>query len=195
VEKIMNNFLKSLSQELLKLNLYQSEIDEIIAYYEEIITDRYENGEDMDHIIASYDIRSICRAVLPQALQRRNPGSNKEVGQNIKTLVIFLFSIPFLIPVGIVYLAFIITIFILMLTGAIVTGSSIIGFVVLLVQIFQGSLEIGTILATIGLYLFGMSLAIILIYYIGYGFLYVLNGSVKLVSRIVSGGQKNETIY
>lgn len=191
----MNNFLKTLAQELAKLNLFQSEIDEIIAYYEEIISDREENGEDMKDIIASYDIRSICRAVFPQALQRRKSSSNKEVRQNIKTLLIFLFSIPFLIPVGIIYLTFIITIFILMLTGVIVVGSSIIGFIVLLIQISQGNLDMGTMLATIGFYLFGVSLAIILVYYIGYGFLYVLNGSVKLVSRLVSGGQKNETIY
>ena len=36
----MNNFLRELRIELNRRNLYQSEIDEIVSYYEEIINDR-----------------------------------------------------------------------------------------------------------------------------------------------------------
>src|SRR5690554_922967 len=105
---IMDEFLKALEIELKKKNLYQNEIDEIIAYYEEIISDRYENGEPMNRIIESYDIRLISRMAFPQALQKRQPETRKEVSKNVGGLLLFLFSIPVLIPLGIIYLTFII---------------------------------------------------------------------------------------
>lgn len=73
----MDNFLKKLEKELKKKNLYKVEIDEILAYYEEIISDRYDNGEAMNKIIESYDIRLISRMAFPQALQKREPETKK----------------------------------------------------------------------------------------------------------------------
>lgn len=186
----MEKFLKDLEKELKSKKLYQHEIDEILAYYEEIISDRYENGEAMDRIIESYDIRMISRMAFPQALSKREPENRKEVSKNIGSLLIFLFSMPILIPLGVIYLAFIIVVFALIISSVAVGISGILGFIVLMFQVLQSGSNVGTILAVIGAYVAAISLAMIILYYISYLFTYLLKGSVKIISRLVSGGHK-----
>lgn len=188
----MDKFLKALALELKKKNLYQSEIDEILAYYEEIISDRYENGEAMDRIIESYDIRLISRMAFPQALSKRAPETKKEVSKNIGGLLLFLFSIPILIPLGVLYLAFIIVIFSLILAGFAVGVSGILGFIAVILQLVQTSASVGTSLVVVGLYVFGISLAMLVMYYVIYAFGFLLKGSVKIISKLLSGGRQYE---
>ena len=186
----MDKFLKELEKELATKKLYKHEIDEILAYYEEIISDRYENGEAMDRIIESYDLRLISRMAFPQALSKREPENRKEVSKNIGSLLIFLFSMPILIPLGVVYLAFIIVVFALVISSIAVGISGILGFVVLMNQVLTSGANVGTVLAVIGAYVAAISLAMIIMYYMSYLFTYVLKGSVKIISRLVSGGRK-----
>ena len=186
----MEKFLKDLEKELKSKKLYQHEIDEILAYYEEIISDRYENGEAMDRIIESYDIRMISRMAFPQALSKREPENRKEVSKNIGSLLIFLFSMPILIPLGVIYLAFIIVVFALIISSVAVGISGILGFIVLMFQVLQSGSNVGTFLALIGAYVAAISLVMIILYYISYLFMYLLKGSVKIISRLVSGGHK-----
>jgi|SRR5690554_1007917 len=188
----MDKFLKALAIELKKKNLYQSEIDEILAYYEEMISDRYENGEAMDRIIESYDIRLISRMAFPQALSKRTPETKKEVSKNIGGLLLFLFSIPILIPLGVLYLAFIIVIFSLILAGFAVGVSGVFGFITVILQLVQTSASVGTSLVVVGLYVFGISLAMLVMYYVIYAFGFLLKGSVKIISKLLSGGRQYE---
>jgi len=188
----MDKFLKALAIELKKKNLYQSEIDEILAYYEEMISDRYENGEAMDRIIESYDIRLISRMAFPQALSKRTPETKKEVSKNIGGLLLFLFSIPILIPLGVLYLAFIIVIFSLILAGFAVGVSGVFGFIAVILQLVQTSASVGTSLVVVGLYVFGISLAMLVMYYVIYAFGFLLKGSVKIISKLLSGGRQYE---
>lgn len=97
---------------------------------------------------------------------------------------------PILIPLGIIYLAFIIVVFALIISSIAVGISGILGFIVLMYQMLQSGSNVGTILAVIGAYVTAISLAMIILYYISYLFTYLLKGSVKIISRLVSGGHK-----
>jgi len=58
----MNAWLKEL-ETLLKKKLYQDEVEEIISFYQEMIEERLEKGESIDHILASYDMKKIVKDV------------------------------------------------------------------------------------------------------------------------------------
>nr|WIF88437.1 hypothetical protein QOL21_08345 [Acholeplasma laidlawii] len=97
---------------------------------------------------------------------------------------------PILIPLGVIYLAFIIVVFALIISSVAVGISGILGFIVLMFQVLQSGSNVGTILALIGAYVAAISLVMIILYYISYLFMYLLKGSVKIISRLVSGGHK-----
>lgn len=100
---------------------------------------------------------------------------------------------PLLIPLGIVYLVFIIVVFILVVSSFIVGITGLIGFVVLVIQTIKASAGISSSMAAVGAYISIMALTTLIMYYITYGFGYLLKGSVKLISRLIGGGTKNES--
>ncbi|WP_025724947.1 DUF1700 domain-containing protein [Acholeplasma granularum] len=190
----MEKLLAQLEQELKKKNLYKEEIDEILAYYEEIISDRYENGEAMNRIIESYDIKLISRLAFPQALQKREVKTSKEVSKNVKGLIFFLFSIPILIPLGVLYIAFIITVGALFIAGLALALSGVLGLIVLVFQLINSGTDFASMAVITGAYLFVITIAAIVLYYLTIGFTYVVKKSVVVISKVVSGGNKNENI-
>lgn len=192
----MNNFLRELRIELNRRNLYQSEIDEIVSYYEEIINDRIDLGESLDQILAGYDVKVIARNSFPQALQRRaDENPNQKVSNNVWSLVVFLFSIPVLIPLGVLYIAFIIVIFALIISCFAVTVSGLLGIVGLIIQLISQNADLGSSLLIVGFVLTGISVAILLLVTLTKGLWYILKYSVVFIAKLISGGKKHENSY
>ncbi len=191
----MNKFLSDLRNELNKRNLYQSEIDEIVSYYEEIINDRIDAGEQLDHILSGYDVKVIARNSFPQALQRRSDEDKSAVSKNVWNLILFLFSIPVLIPVGILYVVFIVVIFALVVACFAVVVSGVVAILSLIIQLTLMNSDLGSSLIVVGFILTAISIAVLLLTLLTKGLWYIVKYSVGFIAKLVSGGKKHENSY
>lgn len=187
----MDKFLKELEKELKNNRLYQSEIDEVLSYYEEMITERFENGESMDKILSSYDVKLITRMFVPQTLSKRKLETNKEVTSSVWLLVLFLFSIPVLIPIGVMYVVFLVVVLSLIISAVVVGITGIVGFIALILKL--GTINAGAPvwLVSTGAYLIGITIGIIVLYYLIVLFWYIVKGSYKFVSKLISRGRNS----
>lgn len=187
----MDKFLKELEKELKNNRLYQSEIDEVLSYYEEMITERFENGESMDKILSSYDVKLITRMFVPQTLSKRKLETNKEVTSSVWLLVLFLFSIPVLIPIGVMYVVFLVVVLSLIISAVAVGITGIVGFIALILKL--GTINAGAPvwLVSTGAYLIGITIGIIVLYFLIMLFGYIVKGSYKFVSKLISRGRNS----
>ena len=114
-------WFKTLSDELIKY-FDDKEKSEIISYYEEMMDDKLEHGEDIDDVLDEYDPKTIAKRMIPEVITRRKHTVQK-AKSNAWLIILLLFSTPILIPLGIVYLSFMIVAFSLMISGVAVMGS------------------------------------------------------------------------
>lgn len=188
----MREFLSNLEEELNKKKFYKDEIIEVVSYYEEIISDRVDNGEVLEEVLKSYDIKKISNFAFPEAIKRRRPKNSKEVGKNIGLLILFLFSMPLLIPLGIVYFSFLIVIVALIISVIAVVISGAAGFIGLIINLIITKAVLSNALVVVGAYILVILLATVLLYYIIKGLYALLKGSVVLVAKLIPGGKKYE---
>lgn len=127
----MDKFMKALRQAL-KKHFYQAEVDEICAYYEEMIYERKAQGERMDDTLSDYQVKDILRDMLPEVVEKRTTTSRNIVKSN-SLLLGLLISTPLLLPLGIAYIVMISVFFAMIVTGAslMISGVAVIfGFIV-----------------------------------------------------------------
>ncbi len=139
------------------------EVTEILSYYEEMIDDRMENGEDIVSILNDYDAKSIAKSMIPNVISRRT-GKDEKMTSNLWMIVLVLFSTPILIPLGVVYLSIMISVFSVLISGVAVMLS---GFGVVIIQVIGGfstGLALPEFMVTIGIAL----LALVICLLIGY---------------------------
>ncbi|MCL2850737.1 MAG: DUF1700 domain-containing protein [Firmicutes bacterium] len=98
---------------------------EITSYYDELISDRIEQGEDETSVVASYDIKKILKESEFKVAKKELETKSKRGGRGL-TVLLVLFSAPITIPLA---FAFIIVMLSFLLTSVILIGAPIAGTV------------------------------------------------------------------
>lgn len=161
----MNTWLKELDIQL-KKKLYENEVEEIISYYQEMIEERLEKGELIDDILASYDMKKIIKDVTLDSVLKRDLGSYKILTKSTKQILLLLISTPLLLPLGIIYIAFIITAFSLLIAGIAVSISGVFGLIVYIIDLFQANLSFIDFMGILGIGIFAFSLLLLISLYL-----------------------------
>lgn len=115
-------FLKELRYSLRKYS--NDEVDEAIKYYDEMISDRIEQGHSEEEVIRGLgEIRDITREIQIDLLSNRvnTQNNNLEKTSNSFFMILMLFASPALLPIGIV-------LFVLFFTVIIVSAALMISF-------------------------------------------------------------------
>lgn len=126
------------------------ETKEIISYYEEIISDRVENGELLENVLSSYPPKIIAKQMIPSVILKRS-NDNKTTIKNSYQLLLLVFSAPILIPLALVYLAVIIVFLSLIIAGFSLIFSGLVGFITHNIQVLVEVKHFPTLLGLIGL--------------------------------------------
>ncbi|MDR1697419.1 MAG: hypothetical protein LBR37_00655 [Erysipelotrichaceae bacterium] len=156
------------------------EIDEVVSYYLEIINDRVDAGERLEQVLFDYPPRKIALSFASEAYQRREVKTKRDSGNVVGKVVKYTFLTPFLIPLGILLIVF------LIVAGALVISffASLLGVggygVYLLVNIIQSGVAIKEIIAYSALIVAAMGVLLILA---GLGVL-LFKGVIKLIIKI-----------
>lgn len=164
-----NEFIKELTLKLEK-RLTKEESLDAITYYEELINDRLDLGENEYEIVESLDsIDHIVKVISIENIEKRP--RTKDVKSLYSTFIslIKLATSPFLVVVAIVFA-------IVMFSLTVSLGSTVIGFIVSLVAIIisavdsvnlvvtsGGGLLLGIFTVGLHIFIFGIFLAIIIL--------------------------------
>ena len=183
----MNTWLNEL-ENLLKKRLYQDEVEEIISYYQEIIEDRLEKGESIDQILASYDVKKIVKDVTLDSVLKRDLGSYRTLSKSTKQILLLLVSTPLLLPLGIVYIAFIITAFSLLIATIAVSFSGIFGLVIYMVDLVNADLSFIDFTGILGIGIFSFALLLLVAIYLAKVVEIMFKALLKLITRLLKRG-------
>jgi uncharacterized membrane protein len=145
----MDKWLLSLEKACQK-KFYQSEIDELVSYYKEMIEERLSHGEMMDDIIKSYDIEKIVKNITPTMISRRDNDSFKGVLKSAKVLMLALISIPLLLPLGIILIVFCSIVFALGVTILALIFAGIVTVIALVFESITSGLPTPSLLVLLG---------------------------------------------
>lgn len=179
----MNEIKKKIRKQLKGLTI--EEQNDILNYYEELVNDRLELGENIEDIKASLNYNEIKYTSFTNTIEKRkNDTINKSV-KNSFTLLLFLFASPLLIPLGIVYLTIIFVIYVLIFSVGITAFSVPLTMVVNTIASLTKFQNIGDLLLNIGSVILISSFVILVtIYFIK--LLYTLNNYlIKLILNFI----------
>lgn len=160
--KNRDKWLMSLKEELSRY-FSENEKEEIISYYEEMIDDRLDQGESIEHILDDYDAKKIAKYMIPEVISKRKQ-TEKTTSDNAWLIALLLFSTPILIPLGVVYLSLMVVAISLIFSGIAVMVS---GVGAVIVQVIRGvtlGLAFPELLVSIGVSL----LALVVCLAVGY---------------------------
>ena len=129
----MEAWLKKFKSEL-KKHFYDDEIDEIISYYEEMISERQANGESIDQILKDYDIRIVIKDLTMETISKRKIDNYPVAIKSVKQLLFILLTTPLWIPIGVLYLSLLITMGALLISSIAVGFGAIAGSIGLLIE-------------------------------------------------------------
>lgn len=155
----MNKFLNDLEKQAIK-HFSSDETKEVVSYYEEIINERLANGESIENIIASYDVNQIVKEMIPEIISKRKLKTGKDIGKSVWQLLLILFATPILIPLAILFIALMIVITAVGISGLSVLVAGVFSIVPFFIEVALYSNNIGTTLGLIGIGLFSWTLMI-----------------------------------
>ena len=146
-------FLAELKKEL---NNAKLDSKSLIAYYDELISERIDAGEKEKDIIKSIgDIKTLVKTLkLEKALDEAKVKPSVPAGTKVLLAILSLFSLPVLLPLLIVFIVLILCLFIVIISLMIAFGSAIFGvgafIFAAIATIFHSGLGIGILLIVIG---------------------------------------------
>ncbi|MCL2756303.1 MAG: DUF1700 domain-containing protein [Firmicutes bacterium] len=108
----------------------QTNDDQLVAYYDELISDRIESGEDEKTVMASYDLNRVLREHEYKAMETKLVEVSKSNKRwKIWVVILALFSTPVTIPLGIAFLA---VVFSLAITALSLFAAGVLGGIALI---------------------------------------------------------------
>lgn len=152
-----------LNNELIKYASHE-EAEEIISYYEEMIDDRMENGEDIHQILNDYHPKSIAKSMIPEIVSKRTSDDHKTT-RNLWLIVLILFSTPILIPLGVVYLSIMIAVMSIMISGIAVVFSGFAAVIGQVIRSFALGLAMPEFMVSVGVSLLALVICLLIGYY------------------------------
>jgi uncharacterized membrane protein len=177
----------------LKKHFYTDEVKRIIDYYEEMINDRIQAGEDEKEVLAEYNIDSIVKEMTLDVLVKRENNTLGYVTKSLKQLLIILLSTPLLIPIGALFLVILILLFSFAITSISIVFASLLVFIVFLIDLFSTGLTISETFGLLGISLMAISVIFLCSYWI-FSFMYNLlkNMLSKFTKLAYSKGGRHE---
>jgi len=161
---IQKKWFDQLKTELSKY-FNQEETSEIINYYDEMIHDKLEEGQDFNDIIQSYDPKKIAKSMIPRVVSARQTSSLK-LDNNARLILLILFSTPILIPLGVVYLSMMIVALSMVVTGVALVVSAIGGLLITGIRLLLLGLATPDLLLALGINLLGFALMALVGYWL-----------------------------
>ncbi len=129
----MDAWLKSFRIEL-KKHFYNDEIDEILSYYEEMISERQSNGESISDILKDYDQKRIIKELTLETISKRKIDNYFVAVKSVKQFLIILLTTPLWIPIGVLYLSLLITMGALLISSVAVGIGAVAGSLGMLIE-------------------------------------------------------------
>ncbi|MDX9691626.1 MAG: hypothetical protein RBT45_04160 [Acholeplasmataceae bacterium] len=180
---------------LLKKHFYDDEVEEIISYYQEMIEERVAKGELIDDVLASYDVKAIIKEITPDMIKKRDLGSYKILSKSTKQIMLLLLSTPILIPIGVLYIALIVTAFSFLIAGIAIGFSSIFGLVIYVIDLISSDLSFIHKLGILGIGIVSFSILLLLSLYmikwVSWMSKVLLDFFIKVLNRGESQHEKN----
>ncbi|PKK92851.1 MAG: hypothetical protein CVV61_07645 [Tenericutes bacterium HGW-Tenericutes-6] len=157
----MKTWLKELEREL-KKRFYLKEVEDILSYYEEMIQERIDSGEDIDDILSDYDPKEIAKSMTTDVVMKRANDTYTTIAKSSKQLMLFLLSTPLLIPLGFAYIIILIVFGSIMISLVSVVFASLVAMIGIFINMYQSGLGQNEILAIIGVSLIVFSFLILI---------------------------------
>lgn len=187
----MEKILKEIKKNLKGLN--KDELDDILAYYEELINDRLDSGESLKEIEESLNYKEIRSEFLPKSLNKRENIKIKESIGSSNRLLIFLLTSPIWIPLGITYLVIIFSLYIVIFSLFIAAISIPFAVILELINRIVFITNTGSLLISIGASILLSALTLIILINLIKLCKNLNNYLIKLFSNItLKGVKKNE---
>ncbi|MCL2569780.1 MAG: hypothetical protein FWE16_01065 [Firmicutes bacterium] len=137
--------------------------NELVRYYDELVSDRIEAGEDENTVVASYDVQKIARSAgFEIAKKELHAETQNRRGGRAWIVILALCSVPITIPLAIAFIAIMISFFAVALGlvgGAI--GGLVMGAAAVVEMIIIGE-SASFILLSLGAYLVALAILWIL---------------------------------
>ena len=153
----MKSWLRELEREL-KKRFYLTEVEGIVSYYEEMIRERIDGGEDIDDILSDYDAKEIAKSMTTDVVMKRANDTYLSVAKSSKQLMMFLLSTPLLIPLGFAYIIILIVCVSLMISLISVVFASLVAMAGIFINMYHSGLGQYEVLGIIGVGMMVLSL-------------------------------------
>jgi uncharacterized membrane protein len=179
----------------LKKHFYAEEVDEIVAYYQEMIEERIEKGEKEADVLASYDIKEVIKDMLPEMIRKRDIKSYREWSKSSKQILLLMLSTPILLPLAFVYIALIITAFSILIASLAIGISSIAGILIYAIDIFGTDLSFIHQLGILGIGIVTFSFLLLLALHLSKWIAWISAKLIKVFTSLIKRGEeKHENI-
>lgn len=189
----MKKILKKVDHELRGLS--KEEKEDILKYYTEMISDRLENGEDLNQIESTIKYEDIRKQYYPVTLNKRENKKSKESFSTSGKLLLYLFTSPLWIPLALAYLLIVLAIFLVSLSMIIVMIVLPITLVYIMIEQIVLGLTLGNGILLFGFLLLAISLIFALVFYINKAVIKLNNLFIKIFSKVIfKRGAKHEKI-
>lgn len=179
----MKTWLKELEREL-KKRFYLTEVQGIVSYYEEMIQERVDDGEDIDDILSDYDPKEIAKSMTTDVVMKRANDTYKAIAKSSKQLMLFLLSTPLLLPLGFAYIIILIVCVSLMISLVSVVIASIVVMFGIFINMYQSGLGQNEIIAIVGVGLITFSILILMAIWLYEVIRKLAKGLIKIFSRL-----------
>jgi|GEM_PF-629684 len=192
-QRKLNQWLNQLDRELSRY-FDQEETEEIKSYYEEMINDKLDLGQDIDKVLSQYQPKEIAKSMIPKIVNKRT-SEHKKTSNNLWLILLLLFSTPFLIPLGIAYIVLMVVAFALMISGGAIIFGSLSGIILYIIESFGLGLSSANLLLTLGFSLVSISIVL----FIGYGLSkiawFILRSLVTWFTKLIMRRRENYETY
>ena len=159
-----------------------------------MIDDRLDRGEFLDNILDEYDPNVIAKSMIPEIVSKRTI-SHEKTSVNVWLIVLVLFSTPLLIPLGVVYLTFMIVVGSIMVAGIAVAGSGLFAVMLQIIGIISSGITFPNAMLSIGLVLIALIICLLVGYWLIKISWWLLQHLVMWMSQlIIRKKDKNEVV-
>ncbi len=153
----MEKWLRALEAYLLK-KFNQEEVNIVIDYYKEMISERVEHGENIDDVLASYQMKTIRKDMTVDLLSKRNITTPKEFVRSIVQFFVILLTTPLWIPLAIMYFVLFLLLGIFAIVAGIIFVAGIISIIFYTIEAFGQNYNTMETLGYVGLVLISISI-------------------------------------
>lgn len=170
-------------------NFREEEVKKIIAFYDELIEEKKENGITEDDAIASFgDIKNIVNTVSADLVMERTEDKKPRTMSNF-FIILGICASPILLPIGIafftVFISIVIVFFALVFSFAVSAFAILISTFPITYQLIMDGVDISVIMMAIGGCLIAtgvLTILTIITFKLGN---YILNAIIKLFTKLI----------